>query len=271
MDEDDALTRRGRALLVAYRAETGPTSEQADRLLAAIHRSAVNDEEADAPAPSLARRADGGRTRAIVVGIGSLAAAVLAAFAWLGGQARHDPRGRHDAAVDQAKGHTGGGEAVDSGPPRSTAAPETTAPTSVQVDEPLRAPAGPGRPTTPVRKEVPPAQETEPGPMAEASADALAGELAFVREVHALLAAGDPAGALARVDEYPRLHTTGLLREEVAALRVIAGCGLRRDAAAAAAFEQAHPRSLFAERVRRSCETTNETPAGRTPTPRTYP
>lgn len=269
MDEDDALTRRGRALLVAYRADTGPTSEQADRLLAAIHRGAVDDEGAAAPAYPLARRAGGGRARAAVVGLGLLAAAVLAALTWPGGQARRDPRGRHDAAVDQANGRAGGGEAVDA-PPRSTAAPDTTAPTSVEVDAPPRAPAGPGRPAAPARRGAAPAQASEPG-AAEGPAGALAGELAFVREVHARLAAGDPAGALARVDEYPRLHAAGLLREEVAALRVIAGCGLRRDAAAAAAFEQAHPRSLFAERVRRSCEAANETPDGRTPTPRTYP
>jgi hypothetical protein len=265
MDEDDALMRHGRSLLAAYRAETGPTAEQADRLLAAVRRSvAANDDEAGASVIPLGRR------RAVVVGLGSLAAAALAAFAWFGGQARHDPRGRHDAAVDQANAPTASGQAVDTEPTRSTASPETSAPAIVPVDEPRRVEATHGRPTSPARKAAAPAQEigrTAP----EASADDLAGELAFIREVHALLAAGDPARALVRVDEYPRLHKAGLLREEVAALRVIAGCGLRRDAGAAAAFERAHPRSLFAERVRRSCETSNETPDGRTPTFRTYP
>lgn len=270
MDEDDALAARGRALLAAYRAETGPTEEQADRLLAAVHRgAATNDEEAGAPVVSLAGRTDGGRVRAAVVAAGLLAAAALAAFAWLGGQAHHAPRGGHDAAVDQARDDVGGGQAIDVAPRRSTAAAETTASaTTVPADEPRGTEAGRGRPARPAREEVGPA-ETPPAP--DRSADALAGELAFVREVHALLAAGDPTRALARVDEYPRLHEAGLLREEVAALRVIAGCALRRDGEAAAAFERAHPRSLFAERVRRACETTNENPNDRTPTSRTYP
>lgn len=263
MAEDDARTDRGRALLAAYRAETGPTAEQADRLLAAVRRSAA----ADAPGVSLAGRADGGRVRAAVVAVGLLAAAGLAAFAWLGGQARHDPRGGHDAAVDQAHDEADGGRAIDAAPPRSTAAPGAEPPTTtVPDDESPGAAVGRGRSARAVRGDV--------GPLAApaaSSADALAGELAFVREVHALLAAGDPARALARVDEYPRLHEAGLLREEVAALRAIAGCALRRDGEAAAAFERAHPRSLFAERVRRACEATNETTNGRTPTPRTYP
>lgn len=269
MDEDDALARRGRALLAAYRAETGPTAEQADRLLAAVRRSAAtNDEDADAPAVLLAGRPEDRRVRVAVVMAGLLAAAAIAAFAWLGGQARPDPRSGRDAAVDQAKDDAGGGQAIDVTPPRSTAAPEPSAPvTTATADEPRGAEAGRGRPASPAREQATPLAT----PATDASADALAGELAFVREVHTILAADDPTRALARLDEYPRLHTAGLLREEVAALRVIAGCALRRDDAAAAAFERTHPRSLFAERVRLACESTNENPNDRTPTARTYP
>lgn len=265
MDEDDALTHRGRALLATYRAETGPTTEQADRLLGAVRRSAAaNDDEA----PVVALAGDGSRVRA-VVGVGLLAAAALAAFAWLGGQARHDPGGGYDAAVDQARDDAGGGQVIEATPERTTAAPTTAVPTTAAPDDdPRRVEAARGRPASPAHREDAPA---EPAPAPDASAGALAGELAFVREVHAILAAGDPARALARVDEYPRLHKAGLLREEVAALRVIAGCGLRSDVEAATAFERAHPRSLLAERVRRACETTNETTNGRTPTARTYP
>lgn len=269
MDEDDdAVIHRGRALLAAYRAEIRPTAEQADRLLKAVHRSAMNDVETGAPVVLRAGRTDGGRVRAAVVGVGLLAAAALAAFAWLGGQARHDPRDGHDAAVDQAKDDAGGGQAVDTGSPRSTVVPETTAPTMAPVDDARRVETARGLPASPTRREVAPA---ETAPASELSADALAGELAFVREVHTILAADDPARALAQLDDYLRLHPAGLLREEVAALRVIAGCDLGRDGAAAAAFAQAYPRSLLAERVRRACETTNESPNGRTPTPRTYP
>lgn len=269
MAEDDAPSRRGRALLAAYRAETGPTAAQADRLLAAVHRgAAAGDEEPGEPVVTRIRRGDGGRARAAVVAAGLLAAAVLVAFAWLGGQAHPTPRGEHDAAADQAKDDAGGGQVIDAAPRRPTAAPETAAPaTAAPADDP-GVETRRGRPASPARREVAPA-ETTPAPAP--SPDPLTGELAFVREVHALLAAGDPARALARVDEYPRRHEAGLLREEVAALRVIAGCGLRRDSEAAAAFERAHPRSLFAGRVRRACEATNETADERTPTSRTYP
>lgn len=97
-----------------------------------------------------------------------------------------------------------------------------------------------------------------PGPTnaAGGSGDALAEELAIVRAVNDALAGGSPEQALARLDDYHRRFPAGALREEAAALRAVALCaGGRADGArAAAAFLHAHPGSLSAERVRRSCD-----------------
>lgn len=85
--------------------------------------------------------------------------------------------------------------------------------------------------------------------------DALAEELAIVRAVNDSLAGGGAEQALARLDDYHRRFPAGALREEAAALRAVALCAAGREggASAAATFLQAHPGSLSAERVRRSC------------------
>ncbi|MCY1064479.1 hypothetical protein OV090_06890 [Nannocystis sp. RBIL2] len=85
--------------------------------------------------------------------------------------------------------------------------------------------------------------------------DALAEELAIVRAVNDSLAGGSAEQALARLDDYHRRFPAGALREEAAALRAVALCAAGRadGASAAEAFLRAHPGSLSAERVRRSC------------------
>lgn len=87
------------------------------------------------------------------------------------------------------------------------------------------------------------------------SGDALAEELAIVRAVNDSLAGGSAEQALARLDDYHRRFPAGALREEAAALRAVALCAAGRadGASAAEAFLRAHPGSLSAERVRRSC------------------
>lgn len=91
---------------------------------------------------------------------------------------------------------------------------------------------------------------------ASGSGDALAEELAIVRAVNDSLAGGAAEPALARLDDYHRRFPAGALREEAAALRAVALCAAGREdgASAAAAFLRAHPGSLSAERVRRSCD-----------------
>ncbi|WP_434426222.1 hypothetical protein [Nannocystis pusilla] len=85
--------------------------------------------------------------------------------------------------------------------------------------------------------------------------DALAEELAIVRAVNDSLAGGGAEQALVRLDDYHRRFPAGALREEASALRAVALCAAGRadGASAAEAFLRAHPGSLSAERVRRSC------------------
>lgn len=73
-----------------------------------------------------------------------------------------------------------------------------------------------------------------------------------MRTVQAELGAGAPGRALGLLREYPARFPGGHLGEEVEALRAVAGCGVRVDAASRAAgagFVQARPGSLFAGRV----------------------
>ncbi len=278
MVEDDVHDRRARTLLAAYRAETGPSAEQEDRLLAAVrHSAATAEEDPDERIPSVRTRSSH-RGPALIVGAGLLAAAALAAFAWLGGQARRDPHDPHDAAADHGRSDAGAGRtrSVEASPARPTiplAEPNVQGVDDLTTHRRRQADrvAGKSSAGTDAAIPDPPAGPPEEPAVAGAAAGALAGELAFVREVNASLVAGDPARALELVDTYPRRHPTRLLQEEVTALQVIASCGLRPDVGRAAAFAQTFPRSMFAERVRRACDAANESPGERTPTPRTYP
>ena len=74
-----------------------------------------------------------------------------------------------------------------------------------------------------------------------------------MRRARIASAKGDPETALATLDEHARLHPSGTLREEAAALRVeaLARSGDPSAARAAAArFARTYPQSAYAERVR---------------------
>jgi hypothetical protein len=92
----------------------------------------------------------------------------------------------------------------------------------------------------------------------EAPANRLAEETALLAASNAELRSGDARRALALLNDYDRRYPSGVLREEVLATRVIAGCQLGHapDAAsrrAADAFLARHPASPLAPRVRSSC------------------
>jgi hypothetical protein len=93
------------------------------------------------------------------------------------------------------------------------------------------------------------------GPAAAAEVEA---EVQILRDAHAALQAGDPAGALALLDVHARRFPAGALAEEREATRPAALCVLGRTAdarQAAAQFLRSFPDSLHAARVRKVCDT----------------
>ena len=229
MADIDDLDSTARELLAAYRGHAGPSPEAAQRLLAAIRRSAA------APVEARSRVVPNRRWTGLAVA-GLLAAAVVAALRMTAGPAIEASRDAGHAAPDS----------VDA--PPSTPVSRGVGTTPGAVLEPV--PALP-----PVLKDSP-ARTPRTSPVKPADPPSLASELAFMRTVQAELGAGAPGRALGLLDEYPVRFPGGHLREEVEALRVVAGCGVRLDAAsqaAAAGFVQARPGSLFAQRVRAAC------------------
>jgi hypothetical protein len=102
-----------------------------------------------------------------------------------------------------------------------------------------------------------PAQNDSPVVTPRAT-DSIAEEAALLRAANTALARGDPATALARLDEHASRFPPGTLSEERDAARVFALCASGRSAAARAAastFVAANPRSPHAAQVRRSCAT----------------
>jgi len=85
----------------------------------------------------------------------------------------------------------------------------------------------------------------------------LADEMQRMRPAQLALAAGDPTRALALLATYLETFPDGRLHEEYLALRAIALCSAGPAPAGrteADAFLAAHPRSIFAERVRGACD-----------------
>src|SRR6185369_10941669 len=82
----------------------------------------------------------------------------------------------------------------------------------------------------------------------------LKAELDGLRRAQELLHQGEPAWALARLNELDRAQVGSVLLEERAATRAIAECLLGRDASAQAReFERRFPLSAHLDQVRSSC------------------
>jgi hypothetical protein len=167
-------------------------------------------------------------------------------------------------AVSRARGET---------PPHAVAVAAVTAapaqpPADPAPEAPVVSPAAPAPPPAapqpaPIALSAAPragtASAAPPAPQAKLE-DTLAAENQGLREAHAAMQGGDPARALALLDEQQAKGS--LLREEREAARVLALCQLGRvdeGRAAAARFLQESPRSPLADRVRAAC------PARQTP------
>lgn len=93
-------------------------------------------------------------------------------------------------------------------------------------------------------------------PAPPAGPDSLSREAALLRDAQLALLAGDPTGALARLENHAVQFPTGALVEERRAARVLALCSQGRVTEAreaAQAFEREHPRSALTSSVRGAC------------------
>jgi hypothetical protein len=149
--------------------------------------------------------------------------------------------------------------------------PSTTAVASVRAapvvparrpQEPLASPPGEAPAPAPAPSAAVPQPAPGPAPAAPRSSaappsppeDTLPAENQGLREAYGAMQGGDPARALALLDEQQAKGSA--LREEREAARVLALCQLGRvdeGRAAAARFLQASPRSPLADRVRNAC------------------
>lgn len=106
-------------------------------------------------------------------------------------------------------------------------------------------------------------------PMTSASVNPLKAELDGLRRAQELLHQGQPAWAIARLDELDRANVSSALLEERTATRFIAECSLTRSSAAgrqqrAAEFARLHPGSAHIEQVQASCSSVARDGAGAT-------
>jgi hypothetical protein len=262
LDEEEAL------LLANARQAFTPRQRQADRVHAAVLTSVA------VPGPTLADPSLSGSSTAAVGGGSALGAAQTLGFwggkAWLVGAA---------LAVGAVSGSAGTYAVMASDPePRSVAVatvddlPARSQP-EVSIAEPLDptphvSPAQDGslQPAERAAESVPAAtselraatiDQKAPSSAPSGSgapAIALRDELAGVRDAERAVNAGDPARALALLDELRRLPG-GSLHEERAALGVLAHCQLRtptwRDRAHG--FLNTYARSIYASRIRAAC------------------
>jgi len=98
---------------------------------------------------------------------------------------------------------------------------------------------------------------TSPQPSTLAPDDALSAELAALDGARSALAAGNPTGALSRLDAYSKAHPRGRLALEAEVLRIdaLARNGQTQAAKAwARAFLRQRPKSVLASRVRAHLE-----------------
>lgn len=144
-------------------------------------------------------------------------------------------------------------------PSPSTPAPEVQSapPLPVQIEETPSVVAPPSPEVEPIAAPIParedPPAAVPPAPRSAPSAS-IAEELGSLDAARTALAAGDAAGALARLDEHSRRFPRGSLALEAEVLRIEALAKSGSQAAAATrarAFVARYPSSVFTPRVRR--------------------
>jgi hypothetical protein len=182
---------------------------------------------------------------------------VLATIAVIGGLGG----GGVAVAVHTRHGAPFASSAVVSSPPHSVAAPPTAAltltgsPTETNAPQPAEAPATSKAAVEATPWPAGPMQPALSPPVTE-RANSLESETSLLREADRELRSGQPAGALALLDEHASSFSNGALVEERTVERILALCALGRKSEAvseSARFLRERPRSLLADRVRASC------------------
>jgi hypothetical protein len=250
LDQDRAARMRARML-----AATGATAATA--VVASVVATKASAPAASASAASAAPVA----SVSAGMGIGAkLALVVLGAAAVAAGTHAIDRMMMSPAEVAPAKTMV-----IERAAP--AAAPHVVmVPAILPVPVRVTTPAAPARSRALVSNAPPPAPRVvsadehalldETPPAIDQGADALARELAFVRNAQAALRAGDGAAALVALDAHDRDFPAGQLAEEAGVLRVEALCAVGRaiDASdARAEFLARFPRSAQTARARRAC------------------
>jgi len=258
--DDDALAGQARALLAAHRAVEALPDDVRARVWAR-----VEDTTGAAATPVRGRATPASRSsvrHTRWVAAGCAAAAALALIWWARDRVeRVDPDAHSSAVYGQREAPTGGTshEAELREPtPREPTPRASEADTSRAEAPPALAPTSALPPTLPPASALPPAP---PRPLPrtsprDAEVDGLADETELLRAAQAALARGDGKRALALLEGGERRFGNGVLKEERAALRVLALCDIGLGARArreATAFAAAHPRSPLLARVQSAC------------------
>ena len=220
MADERPISGPGRDLLAAYKAHMGPSPAAVERIAAAL-------QEDSAKVIDLRSRrrwiVAAGLLLAAAIGLLALQSTLVPRHAAQGDVAAKYERAPEVPSPVQAREVVAPAQA-----PEEVPAPPEPAPTRPRRDAPVQAPQGPS----------------------------LAEEMLDMRAAQAALAGGATAEALTLLNAYARKFPDGRLHEEYLALRAIALCTGEPPAgqAEAAAFLAAHPRSVFASRVRGACE-----------------
>ena len=225
------LSLDAQAILDAARNSDDPRDEQCERVRRTLLATVV---AAGAAAPLAASStAVASVVVKVVVPIAFVLTSAVGAGVWW--YARHEPNLAKVAAAERIS---------------APASNPTTAPPIASVSPPVD-----------VAKvvDVPRARRTTASSEARATPaphNRLEEETKLLAQVNETLRAGDPEGALTLLDDYDQLFPAGVLREEMQATRVIAGCQATPSSRAqesARQFLTQHRVSPLASRVASSC------------------
>jgi hypothetical protein len=224
-----------RSLLEAGVAYRSPLSTRAKTLaaLGLAGSAAVSAGAASAASSSVAAKLGWSWTKLLAVsGLGAAAALPAGYYAW---EVANAPVAPPSITVPQVA-------------PVAAPAPQ---PQSAELSPIVEAPI-----VEEARAPVPPSPKSDARSSSASSASppsALAAELSALDAARARLDAGDPSGALSRLDDYTRSFPRGRLALEAEVLRIDALSRSGQRAAAekrAATFLRRHPNSVLASRVR---------------------
>jgi hypothetical protein len=239
-DELPELDAEELALLAAFQDEQVAPTEVHARVRGRVL-------ESTAPAPTPVVRGPW-RPWAITGAVGIAAATVLA----VGLRERNATPVAQQTEVHAA-------DVVESAPSQAVtppqASPVAAQPTPAPEAEPTAVPTSEDRPPK-TRRAKPDRPSPRPAETSSSATSSLAEETRILERARKALADNDAGHALALLDEARERFPQGVLRQERAALRVVALCQTGRQQAgkrAAAAFLQTYPRSAHRARVERAC------------------